>query len=241
MIKTFVALIGLGIGAATATGAQMATVVSKPAPTLRYLKAEDFVPTRVLPAPPARGSQAEAIELETVHRLIAAASPQRLAQAAADGAREDPSIFDDVLGVDLKTLPATWALLVTVQKETDTVVDMSKRAFARVRPYGIDQTLPTCTKLNPNKAGRSYPSGHAGLGWSNAWVLAALLPERAPQLLARANDYALSRQLCAVHFPSDTEASHALATLTADRLLADPRLASSIAAARAELRHKLSL
>ena len=61
------------------------------------------------------------------------------------------------------------------------------------------------------------------------------MPERAPQIPARAADYALSREYCAVNFPSDTEASHAVGTFVAARLLADPRLATRIAAARAEL------
>jgi acid phosphatase (class A) len=67
-------------------------------------------------------------------------------------------------------------------------------------------------------------------------VLARLIPEKAPIILARANDYALSREICGVHFPSDTEASHMLATLVADRLLALPALRGKIDAARAELR-----
>ena len=65
--------------------------------------------------------------------------------------------------------------------------------------------------------------------------LAQLLPDQAPAILARAHDYALSREICGVHFRSDTDASHVVGTLVAARMLADPRLAARIAAARTEL------
>jgi len=73
------------------------------------------------------------------------------------------------------------------------------------------------------------------MGYSVGWTLAQLMPYRAPQILARAEDYALSREICGVHYPSDTEASHVIGTLTAATLFSDPRLAGQIAAARAEL------
>ncbi len=205
------------------------------APVLHYLDAADVAPRRMLPAPPPRGSQAEALELATLHRLIAAATSARLAQATWDGEHEDASLFNATLQRDLAKLPATWALLTAVQDEARKVTALAKTEFARLRPYGVDPTMPTCTKINPHKAATSYPSGHATVGYATGWVLARLMPERAPDILARAQDYALSRQLCGTHFPSDTEASHMLATLVADRLLAAPRLAPMIAAARAEL------
>ena len=209
----------------------------KPAekPELKYLSAADLLPQRVLPLPAIRGSEAEAHELATLHEMIAKATPERLAQAAADSDHEDPSIFKDAVGRDLTKLPATWSLLISVQDEAEAAIGIAKDAFGRVRPYGVDDKLPTCAKLDRAKASRSYPSGHAGVGWSVSWALVRLVPEMAPAIFERANDYALSRELCGVHFPSDTEASHVLASIVADRLLADPRLASQIAAARAEL------
>lgn len=225
--------------AQTAAPAAAATAPALPMPAekpeLHYLSAADLLPQRVLPLPPARGSDQEAEELATLHSMIAHASPERLARATWDGDHEDPSIFNEALGRDLTKLPATWSLLITVQDEAEAAIGIAKDAFGRVRPYGVDQTLPTCIKADPAKALRSYPSGHAGLGYSVGWVLVRLAPEMAPAILTRAQDYALSRQLCGQHFPADTEASHVLGTIVAERLLADPRLADRIAAARAEL------
>jgi acid phosphatase (class A) len=73
------------------------------------------------------------------------------------------------------------------------------------------------------------------MGYSVGWTLARLLPSKAPAILSRADDYALSRELCAAHYHSDTEASHVIATLVADRLLTDRRLASKVEAAKREL------
>jgi len=51
-----------------------------------------------------------------------------------------------------------------------------------------------------------------------ALVLAQIAPSRAPDLLQRATDYAQSRLVCGVHFPSDTEAGRALAVAVVERL-----------------------
>ena len=204
-------------------------------PELHYLSAADLLPQRLLALPPVRGSVEEAEELATLHAMIAHASPERLAQAKWDDEHEDPSIFNAALGRDLTKLPQTWALLVSVQDEAEAAAGIAKDAFGRERPFGIDETLPTCVAVDRAKALRSYPSGHAVLGYSVGWVLARIYPAMAHVILARAVDYARSRELCGAHFPADTEASHVLGTVVAERLLSDPRLADRLAAARAEL------
>lgn len=202
---------------------------------LRYLDPAKFIAQRMVAAPPVAGSAAEVLEFSRLRALIAGTTPERMVQAQWDGDHEDPSLFNATLGRDLTKLPATWALLTLIQQETDVVIDQGKDFFARKRPYSVDPALPACVKDRMNKPARSYPSGHSGVGYSIGWTLAALLPEQAPQILTRADDYALSREICGVHFHSDTEASHVIGTLTAATLLGDRRLARQIAAARAEL------
>jgi acid phosphatase (class A) len=200
---------------------------------LSYLDAAEFAPDRLVPPPPVAGSAEEERELADLRAIIAAATPERLVQAQSDGDHEDPTVFSPIIGRDLSRLPATMALLVIVQQEAERVIDAAKLNFARVRPYGIDPALPHCgSGSNVNK---SYPSGHAGFGWSVGWTLARLLPEQASAVLARAHDYGISRELCGVHFASDLEASHVIGVLVSERLLSDPRLSVQIAAARAEL------
>ena len=190
---------------------------------------------QLLPAPPSRGSAQEAAELVELHALIAAASPARLEQARQDDAHESPAIFDTATGRTLATLPATWTLLRRVQMDADRTANAAKDLFARTRPWGVDASLVACDTKPGSRPVRSYPSGHAVLGYSVGYVLARLLPARATAIQTRAADYALSRQYCAAHFSSDTEASHVLGAVIGERSLADPKLAAQIAAARREL------
>jgi DNA-binding beta-propeller fold protein YncE len=209
--------------------------VEKGKKALQYLNAANYEPTRLVPAPAAKESPEEAIELKRSHALIDGASPERKAQAKADSDNEDPSIFDAATGRDLKSLPNTWALLKLIQGETDLAINDSKIKFGRIRPWGVDPTIINCENEPGAKPTRGYPSGHSGLGYSVGWTLAQLIPNQASVILARAKDYALSREICGAHFASDTEASHVIGTMTALTLFNDPRLAGLYDAARAEL------
>jgi acid phosphatase (class A) len=112
---------------------------------------------------------------------------------------------------------------------------LGKAYFHRTRPYSIDPTLPNCAKTTAGKPATSYPSGHAILGYSTGFVLARLLKGRSSEIFDRAADYAMSRELCGVHFASDLDASHALGTLVASALLANPAFRAKFEAAHAEL------
>ena len=78
-------------------------------------------------------------------------------------------------------------------------------AFAAVIGPGFD-----LNKLPADRPLRSYPSGHATMGYSLGIVLAALIPEKAQAILARAADYAYSREIRGDPYHADVEASHAL-------------------------------
>jgi acid phosphatase (class A) len=204
--------------------------------SLHYLTSADVDPGLILPKPFAPGSEGEKAELVELHQIVASASPARLAQAKWDDENEDPAIFDGVLGVKLEAMPATWALLKEVQEEGEAAADVSKKFFHRARPWSADATLPNCDAGKKANPGRSYPSGHSTLSYSVGYVLAHLAPEKADIILSRAADYAMSREICGVHYPSDTEASHVLATIIGVKLLASPAFVAKMAAARGELR-----
>jgi acid phosphatase (class A) len=224
-------LITISIGLSLCLASSTALVAA--APEARFLPMAETAAEVLIPPPPVRQSQAEALEFARLRALIANTSAERLAQADADGAHEDPTVFNEALGRDLTKLPATLALLKAIQDETELVVDAAKLHFNRPRPYTIDPALPHCGKGAGKFKG--YPSGHSGFSYSVGWALARLDPAHAPAVLARAQDYALSREICGVHFHSDTEASHVIGTFIADRMLADPRLTTQVSAARAEL------
>jgi acid phosphatase (class A) len=200
---------------------------------LRWLDPVAFDPTHAFAPPPATSSTVYKLEFDRLRALIAAATPERRKQAEWDGNHEDPSAFSTAAGIDFATHPKTAELLATISDEVERMIHSAKAWYKRARPYQVDPALPHCGK--GNKALASYPSGHGGLGWSVGWTLARLMPDRAPAILARAQDYALSREICGVHFSSDLEASHGAATAAVEAMLADPRLASQVAAAKAEL------
>lgn len=203
--------------------------------TFQVIDPSQVRPTQMLPAPPAAGSRAETLELDHLRALIKAADAERMERAKWDDEHEDPSIFDGVLGTSLKAHPAAWALMLTIQNDADLAGNLAKKHFARIRPWGVDPKLPNCDAGKGKTPLGSYPSGHSVLGYSVGFALAQLVPDKAQAILDRAADYALSREICGVHFPSDTEASHVIGTRVAALILADPRMQARVAAARAEL------
>ena len=232
-------LLGATLALATTASAQIADTVepAKAPKTFRMLDPASVAPSLLLAPPYARGSAEEAAELAEVRRIVTTASPARLAQARRDDEIEDPSIFDAAVGggFEVKKLPVTWALLRLTQNESDRTADLAKKKYGRVRPWGIDPRLPNCDAGKGKSPAGSYPSGHSSLGFSVAPMLAMLLPDHADAIQARGREYALSRVICGVHFPSDTEASHVVGTAVAARLMMMPQMQAQIAAARAEL------
>lgn len=200
---------------------------------LHYLSEDGVRPTSILPAPPVAGSPREKAELAEIRAMIAAATPARLDAARWDDGHETPALFDPTLGFALEKYPLTWALLREVQEEGDAAASEAKAYFHRTRPYAVDPMMPTC--VAGGRPAKSYPSGHATLGYSTGFVLAHLLAGRSAAILDRAADYAMSRELCGVHFPSDVEASHVLGTLVAAELMNVPAFRAKFDAAHKEL------
>jgi acid phosphatase (class A) len=185
-MKRFLPLVLISLSASCVVLTPAAIAAEAPK-HLIYLDPAKFIPSQILPSPATHGSPTEAFELETLHRLIAGASPARMAQAKEDSDDETPSLFDKVLGFNLKDRPATWKLLELVQSEADIAAGDSKVFFHRMRPYSADPGIPFCErKADPAKPEyRGYPSGHATLGYSTGWVLAHLMPAKADMILAR--------------------------------------------------------
>ena len=194
-----------------------------------------YNPAQLLPPPPADGSaenKAEMNELQTLQRDSSAAE---YAHAKEDGEAESVMAFAGVMGpgFDLKALPKTAALFADLRKEEKDAAKRAKNYFQRNRPWVLESSLKTCTRNDDPKS--SYPSGHATMGYSFAVVLAALVPEKAPAIMARAADYANSRLICAVHYRSDIVAGQVLGTAVAVELFSVPKFKAEFDAARAEL------
>lgn len=85
-------------------------------------------------------------------------------------------------------------------------------------------------------SGDSYPSGHAEIGYTEALLLAAMVPERFLPLLDRAAGYGFSRVVLGVHYPLDVIASRMIAERNVAHFLNDPAYRALFNEAKSELR-----
>ena len=192
-------------------------------------------PQAVLPPPPAPGSAQAAAELAELHAMQARRTPAEMAAAEQEGDDKSLSIFSSAAGHDLDParLPATAHLLDLIRTIGQASVGRGKVEFRRPRPWIVDPTIVHCTQGTDPLS--SYPSGHATFAYSEAGVLAQLIPARRGAILARAAHFAESRIVCEQHFRSDVTAGEALGLLIAEQAASRPELATAYAAARREL------
>jgi acid phosphatase (class A) len=218
------------------------SVSAQPAPTVasaatHVLSVAAVGPRGLLPAPPAEGSATQKAELDELHQIQDHRTPSELALAEWDNIHEDPSAFAPTLGpkFDMAELPATARLLTIVEHEQSAAKKLAKAEFHRPRPWVIDPTLVGCDHAD-DKPNTSYPSGHTTMGFAMAVVLADLIPNRAQDILARAQQYGQSRLVCGVHFHSDIVAGQVFGTAIGVQLLHAPELQADLESARQELR-----
>ena len=225
--------------------AQSAPIVAKPVKKLKYLTAAEIDPSRLVPPPAKDGSESQTRELAEVKRIVKTRTAARYEQAKWDNEHEDATAFAATIGpeFDLNKLPATAKLLAGVLNDQSIAASTAKEFFRRKVPAAAasvenyhEWSCDADVKKPADRPLRSYPSGHATMGYSVGIVLAALMPEKSQAILARAADYAYSREICGDHYHSDTEASHALGSAVGIMLLRNPALKPQIEAAKAELR-----
>ncbi len=218
-----------------------AAQTAKPAPSPYYFDPQVLRLFPLLPPPPSPSSATTREELALLHRIEATRTPAEVAAAQADDDEEDIFSYRGVAGEGFTAaeLPLTAALSAHVHNEEGAASDELKRLFARPRPYQADATLhPVCKTTT---AFNSYPSGHTLSGYLLAFTLIQMLPEKKQQILDRADDYAHNRLVCGVHYPSDLEASRKTAYAIFGYMMATPRFARELQAARTEVRTHLGL
>ncbi len=86
----------------------------------------------------------------------------------------------------------------------------------------------------------AFPSGHTTVGYTDSLLLAAMLPERATALLARAAGYGYSRQVLGVHYPLDIIGGRMIAQYNVAHYLTDPAYRRLFDEARDQLRTALT-
>lgn len=189
----------------------------------------------ILPGPPKPGSAPAKVDLASVHLAEHDRTSSDIAQARADDAQEDIFIYASVLGphFNAREMPLTAAFSQHLRNDVGVVNPPLKARYNRPRPFLADPTLhAVCEK----KTEGSYPSGHAAVGYLTGLVLAQMLPERAGEILARADSYAHNRIVCGVHYPTDIEASKMLALVMLGQIATSAQFQNDVLASKGELR-----
>jgi acid phosphatase (class A) len=191
--------------------------------------------------PPALGSILDQLDMAISQRFQAEIASDRWNVAELDSKMVYPR-FADAFGkpIDRSHSPRLVQLLNRVMRDAADPVWTAKDIFQRPRPYQRYQLTRRCGSSpvpapdHEPRGGSSYPSGHTVYGWATALLLAEVAPDRAPLILERGRDYALSRVICGYHFPTDTEASRAVAAAILTRLHGNDAFVGDLRAAQAE-------
>jgi acid phosphatase (class A) len=188
----------------------------------------------LLPPAPANNSMQTKEDLAEVLRLQASRTPDMVARAQADEAR-NVWRFADVIGPKFKReqLPLLAKFFKRLVDSGDAVVDPYKDLWKRPRPPQYSDLVKPIVKLS---TAPSYPSKHATDATLMGIVLSNMMPEKRAEIMARAADYAHNRVVGGIHFPSDIEAGRITGTVIAARLQTQGDFKTAFEAARIELR-----
>jgi len=216
---------------------------SRPAngPVAGYLPAHDVPDAAVLLGPPpADGSGTKIGDEETFRKTRELEGTPRWALAATD-AEYGPAallrVFSCAAGRALSPdrLPTLSHMLARALEDSSAATQHAKKLYQRPRPF-LDHEGPVCVLKDQRLvASYSYPSGHSAAGWMAGLILAALLPDHAADLLARARSYGESRVVCGVHYESDVQAGRMTAAAVFAALESNPAFRADLATARREL------
>lgn len=194
-----------------------------------------------VPPPPVEGSAAARADIAASGRLRALENSDRWLLATRH-AELRPGLalahFDCALGFRLTAAdsPHLVALLERVLHDANDAAERAKARAHRPRPVAVDPDRPACQVASPAaRASPSYPSGSAAVGAAYGAAFAALLPEQAPALTRIGHEIAVSRMVCAMHYPSDVSAGEDLGRAVFDTIAATPAFAVDAAAARQEI------
>ncbi len=143
-------------------------------------------------------------------------------------------------------LPKTQAVLDQVPAGLGGA-DAAKPFYQYERPYVRMGLASAGGLVYDNKTGGydgladsgSYPSGHTYGGYTFGTTMATLLPELAPQILARASEYGNNRIILGFHYPLDVMGGRMDAQATVAHRWADPAFADLMLQAHDEVEQVL--
>lgn len=115
----------------------------------------------------------------------------------------------EVIGVDCTAdkYPYTAHLLKGIMNDMRLMEFAVKYHLLRARPYELDKRLEPLQVMGSP----SFASGHTLWAYIQAFTFSELMPDKRVDFLAIAYELGLSREIMAVHYPSDEETARQLA------------------------------
>ena len=137
-------------------------------------------------------------------------------QALFDEAAQLYEVYDnEVIDIELnrESTPEIILLCERAVSDASKANTTVKKKYQRIRPFATfhDPSLKPETDEEEAKT-FSYPSGHSSRGYIFALALCTVIPDKTPEIMVRAQDYAYNRVICGHHWKSDTDASLLLAS-----------------------------
>ncbi len=182
-----------------------------------------------VPAPPSPGTPADREECAAVRDAVARRTPEQERRIrfwrAAPGSVTPSGMWLDIAGAALATsdpgeLPGSQAQALALVART--CADAARECWRVKYTYWTARPsvrMPGLDTANPDPPFPAYPSGHSAMSAAAATVLAALLPDRAEEFLAQAQEARDTRLRAGVHFPVDNVAGYALGQSVAEEAL----------------------
>lgn len=126
--------------------------------------------------------------------------------------------------------PKTQKLLNNIMKEMRITEFTAKNHFLRARPRQLESKLQPLKKMKTS----SFASGHTLWAYMQAYLMAALVPEKRTEFIDLAYRIGFSREVLGVHYPSDEEASRKLAHNLLSEMWSKPKFAFDFQEAQKE-------
>ncbi|CAO95511.1 acid phosphatase [Erwinia tasmaniensis] len=132
-------------------------------------------------------------------------------------------------------------------KASEVSTSEAKKHFGYPRPFLIPANtihlVPDSAIVKDNHPytadGGAFPSGHTNTGYTDALLMAQMVPERFVPLVDRAARYGYSRVVLGVHYPLDVMGSRMVAQRNLAHYLNDPQYRSLFDEAKRQLRTAL--
>jgi len=237
----FALVAALALQTAVGQPADVESAASPMRPVVRakgYLTEDEYPDSSaLLPAPPASGSAALALDEALNREVLALRGTARWDLAARDAIPNPAGVFSCALDMPIteEDTPSLYRLLNRSVADVGPVVTRTKRLYQRKRPFLINEE-PTCVPRAEGSTARdgSYPSGHTAAGWLWALILAEIAPDKIDALLSRGWEFGQSRAVCNVHYQSDVTAGRTVGAALVARLHAKEEFRADLDSAREE-------